>query len=123
MNILLRQPSAEPAPVLAETGGEESAIFVLSNSHGLHARPAAELVRLIRQWPEDILVENLDRPGARVSGRSMMKVIALGAKCGHRLKFTTSGLQAREALAAISTAIDQQFGELDSVEKNQLPTV
>lgn len=123
LNILLRQPSAEPAPVLAETGGEESAIFVLSNSHGLHARPAAELVRLIRQWPEDILVENLDRPGARVSGRSMMKVIALGAKCGHRLKFTTSGPQAREALAAISTAIDQQFGELDSVEKNQLPTV
>ena len=123
LNILQRQPSAEPAPVLMETRGEESAIFVLANSHGLHARPAAELVRLIRQWPEDILIENLDRPAAPVSGRSMMKVIALGAKQGHRLKFTTSGPNAREALAAISTAFEQQFGEQESVVQHQLPTV
>lgn len=123
LNILQRQSSAEPAPVFMDTRGEESAIFVLANSHGLHARPAAELVRLIRQWPEDILIENLDRPTAPVSGRSMMKVIALGAKQGHRLKFTTSGPKAGEALAAISTAFEQQFGEQDSVAQNQLPTV
>ncbi len=125
LQILLRQPAAESAALSTATGiqGEESAIYVLSNSHGLHARPAAELVRLIRQWPEDILIENLDRPSAPVSGRSMMKVISLGAKQGHRLKFTTHGPRAREAIAAIGTAFEQQFGERGSVEKNQLPTV
>jgi phosphocarrier protein FPr len=85
--------------------------FTIRNEHGLHARPGTMLVNTIKQFSSDITVTNLDGSGKPANGRSLMKVVALGVKKGHRLRFTAQGDDAQQALQAIGEAIAAGLGE------------
>lgn len=95
----------------ALTGDVLSAEFVVRNEHGLHARPGTMLVNTIKQFNSEITVTNLDGTGKPANGRSLMKVVALGVKKGHRLRFTAQGEDAEQALKAIGDAIAAGLGE------------
>lgn len=102
------------APAAAQpTASEEdnSAIFTVKNSHGLHARPGAMLVAEAKKFESNIRVSNLDGDGKTVNAKSLMKVIALGVKHGHRLQFTAEGPDASQAIEAIGSAIASGLGE------------
>ncbi|TPG63470.1 fused PTS fructose transporter subunit IIA/HPr protein [Ewingella americana] len=88
-----------------------SAEFVIRNEHGLHARPGTALVNVIKQFNSEITVTNLDGSGKPANGRSLMKVVALGVKKGHRLRFTATGEEAEIALKTIGEAIAAGLGE------------
>ena len=88
-----------------------TAEFVIRNEHGLHARPGTMLVNTIKQFTSEITVTNLDGTGKPANGRSLMKVVALGVKKGHRLRFTAQGDDAEQALIAIGEAISSGLGE------------
>ncbi|MBJ3589929.1 fused PTS fructose transporter subunit IIA/HPr protein [Salmonella enterica subsp. enterica serovar Saintpaul] len=88
-----------------------SAEFVVRNEHGLHARPGTMLVNTIKQFNSEITVTNLDGSGKPANGRSLMKVVALGVKKGHHLRFTAQGDDAELALKAIGDAIAAGLGE------------
>jgi len=88
-----------------------SAEFVIRNEHGLHARPGTALVSVIKQFNSEITVTNLDGSGKPANGRSLMKVVALGVKKGHHLRFTASGEDAELALKTIGEAIAAGLGE------------
>lgn len=88
-----------------------SAEFVVRNEHGLHARPGTVLVNTVKQFNSEITVTNLDGSGKPANGRSLMKVVALGVKQGHRLRFTAQGEDAEQALKAIGDAIAAGLGE------------
>jgi len=81
------------------------------NEHGLHARPGTMLVNTIKQFNSEITVTNLDGTGKPANGRSLMKVVALGVKKGHHLRFTAQGDDAEQALKAIGDAIAAGLGE------------
>ncbi|RWR02668.1 bifunctional PTS system fructose-specific transporter subunit IIA/HPr protein [[Pantoea] beijingensis] len=101
---LLTHKISEQADVL-------TAEFTIRNEHGLHARPGTALVSVIKQFNSEITVTNLDGSGKPANGRSLMKVVALGVKKGHRLRFTASGEDASQALSAIEAAIASGLGE------------
>ncbi|XNM68112.1 HPr family phosphocarrier protein [Escherichia coli] len=101
---LLTSDDAIPGSVL-------SAEYVIRNEHGLRARPGTMLVNTIKQFSSDITVTNLDGSGKPANGRSLMKVVALGVKKGHRLRFTAQGEDAQQALDAIGEAIAAGLGE------------
>ncbi|WP_380179312.1 fused PTS fructose transporter subunit IIA/HPr protein [Kalamiella sp. sgz302252] len=101
---LLTSEVSEQADVLTEE-------FTIRNEHGLHARPGTALVSVIKKFNCDVTVTNLDGSGKPANGRSLMKVVALGVKKGHRLRFTASGEDARAALDAIGEAISSGLGE------------
>ncbi|MBX9445129.1 fused PTS fructose transporter subunit IIA/HPr protein [Dickeya chrysanthemi] len=111
--------SADEATLLALLTSEEeeeesdalAAEFTVRNEHGLHARPGAMLVNVIKQFSSEITVTNLDGTGKPANGRSLMKVVALGVKSGHRLRFTAKGSDAEAALKAIGEAIQSGLGE------------
>ncbi|MCA6998604.1 fused PTS fructose transporter subunit IIA/HPr protein [Dickeya solani] len=112
--------SADEATLLALLSSEEeeeeesnalAAEFTVRNEHGLHARPGAMLVNVIKQFSSEITVANLDGTGKPANGRSLMKVVALGIKSGHRLRFTANGSDAEAALKAIGDAIQSGLGE------------
>ncbi|WP_342324387.1 fused PTS fructose transporter subunit IIA/HPr protein [Kosakonia sp. BYX6] len=88
-----------------------TAEFVVRNEHGLHARPGTMLVNTIKQFSSEITVTNLDGSGKPANGRSLMKVVALGVKKGHHLRFTAQGDDAEQALKAIGDAIAAGLGE------------
>ena len=86
-------------------------LFTVRNEHGLHARPATNLVNVVKQFNSKITVENITRTTAPVSAKSLMKVIALGVTAGHRLRFVAEGEDAQQALEAIRDAIVSGLGE------------
>lgn len=110
--------SADAATLLALLTSDDaltddvlSAEFVVRNEHGLHARPGTMLVNTIKQFNSEITVTNLNGTGKPANGRSLMKVVALGVKKGHRLRFTAQGEDAEQALKAIVDAIAAGLGE------------
>ncbi|EDA7064392.1 fused PTS fructose transporter subunit IIA/HPr protein [Salmonella enterica subsp. enterica serovar Enteritidis] len=110
--------SADAATLLALLTSDDaltddvlSAEFVVRNEHGLHARPGTMLVNTIKQFNSEITVTNLEGTGKPANGRSLMKVVALGVKKGHRLRFTAQGEDAEQALKAIGDAIAAGLGE------------
>lgn len=83
---------------MAEQANQLTAEFVVRNEHGLHARPGTVLVSVIKQFDSAITVTNLDGSGKPANGRGLMKVVALGVKKGHKLRFTAEGNDAEQAL-------------------------
>ncbi|BFU60704.1 MULTISPECIES: fused PTS fructose transporter subunit IIA/HPr protein [Rodentibacter] len=103
------------APTIAEDSSLPSdaieAVFVINNEHGLHARPSAVLVNEVKKYNASIAVQNLDRNSQLVSAKSLMKIVALGAVKGSRLRFVATGEQAKEAIEGIRIAIESGLGE------------
>ena len=82
--------------------------FDIRNRLGLHARAAAQLVRLANQFSSEIRVV---KDGVEVNGKSIMGVLMLAAPKDTRILVRASGPDAEEALAAIGALIDRKFGE------------
>ena len=68
----------------------------------LHARPAADFVRTAMGFSADVHVAAGDR---EVDAKSLLSVLALGAKGGTELRLTASGPDATAAVDALSTCI------------------
>ena len=68
----------------------------------LHARPAANFVRTAMGFAADVRVAAGDR---EVDAKSLLSVLALGAKGGTELRLTASGPDAATALDALSDCI------------------
>jgi len=78
------------------------------NKAGLHARPAAEIVKLAAKYASDITVVRED---LEVNGKSIMGVMMLAAECGSTLQLKAEGPDAKEALDALERLIEGKFGE------------
>ena len=78
------------------------------NKAGLHARPAAEIVKCAAKYSSDITVI---RDELEVNGKSIMGVMMLAAECGSTLQLKAEGPDADKALDALEKLIASKFGE------------
>ena len=78
------------------------------NKNGLHARPAAEIVKLASRYQAEI---TLVRDDLEVNGKSIMGVMMLAAEFGSSLVLRAAGPDAEQAVAALSDLIARKFGE------------
>jgi phosphocarrier protein len=88
--------------------GAKEATAKVVNRAGLHARPAAELVKLASSFQSEVHVE---KEGLQVNGKSIMGVLMLAAEQGSTLRFTASGPDADEALIALTDLVRRGFEE------------
>jgi phosphocarrier protein HPr len=86
---------------------EREALIV--NPLGLHARPAAQLVRLASRFASDILFA---KDGVEVNGKSIMGVMMLAAECGSSITIRASGEDAEQAVQALLELVAGGFGEM-----------
>ena len=77
-------------------------------SLGLHARPAAQLVRLASSFESEV---ELVKDGVPVNSKSIMGVMMLAAECGSQLIVRATGADAEAAAAAMAELIASGFGE------------
>ena len=82
--------------------------FIVPNKLGLHARPAALLVKATRSFDSDIFIE---KDGSVVDGKSIMGVMMLGAGLGTKLRFIALGADADKLLDSIASLFDIRFEE------------
>ncbi len=78
------------------------------NKNGLHARPAADIVKIAAKFQSEI---TLIRDGTEVNGKSIMGVMMLAAECGATLLLRAEGADADAALDALDMLIKNKFGE------------
>jgi PTS system galactitol-specific IIA component len=110
----LFEPSTGGSQIDVSTAGDHSGArveIVVGHPAGLHARPAALFVKTAAQFPCEIQVARVDRPQQPVNAKSILSVLGLGVKQGDRILIETRGEQCREALEALVTLIEGNFGE------------
>ncbi|HSC30908.1 MAG TPA: HPr family phosphocarrier protein [Gemmatimonadaceae bacterium] len=78
------------------------------NKNGLHARPAAELVKTASKFQSEI---TMVRDDLEVNGKSIMGVMMLAAECGAELLVRADGPDAEQAVQAIADLVARKFGE------------
>ena len=78
------------------------------NKNGLHARPAAEIVKLAAKYRSEITIS---RDGTEVNGKSIMGVMMLAAECGASVVLRADGADEQQAVDAIAALIANKFGE------------
>ncbi|MFQ5888882.1 MAG: HPr family phosphocarrier protein [Gemmatimonadota bacterium] len=94
---------------------ESSATVRVGNRFGLHARPAAEFVKLASSFAATILVE---KDGLEVNGKSIMGVMMLAAECGSTLTIRAEGEDSSQAVAALCELVRRDFGEQETDYEN-----
>jgi phosphocarrier protein HPr len=78
------------------------------NKNGLHARPAAEIVKLSSKFKCEITIV---RDDLEVNGKSIMGVMMLAAEFGSNIVLRANGDDAEAAINAIADLVAAKFGE------------
>jgi phosphocarrier protein HPr len=87
---------------------DKSIELTVKNRMGIHARPAAMIVRIANKFAADVYVEKDDE---QVNGKSIMGLMMLAAGQGSLLKFTAHGEGAVEMLDEMRKLFERQFDE------------
>lgn len=82
--------------------------FVICNQRGLHARAAAELVKVAGAYQSKVTVS---RGGTNANGKSIMSLLILAAPKGSEIQVEVDGTDADLALVALDSLITSGFGE------------
>ena len=82
--------------------------FTIVNALGLHARAAAQLVKLANRFQCDVFIV---KDGQEVNGKSIMGVLMLAATQGSVITVRTEGADAEPALKAVGELVNAGFGE------------
>lgn len=80
----------------------------IANKFGLHARPAAEFVKLAGTYHSEILVKKDD---IEVNGKSIMGMMMLAAEFGSEITIRAFGEDAADAVDGLTDLVARRFGE------------
>jgi phosphocarrier protein HPr len=78
------------------------------NRLGLHARPAAEFVKVANRFQAHVAVR---KDELEVNGKSIMGMMMLAAECGSALVVRADGEDAEQAVEALLALVAAGFGE------------
>lgn len=84
----------------------------ITNRLGLHARPAAEFVKLASRFDSTVFVE---KDGLEVNGKSIMGVMMLAAEQGSSITIRIVGADSQEALEALVALVADGFGDEEAL--------
>jgi phosphocarrier protein len=85
--------------------------IVVSNSLGLHARPAMQFVDLANTFTSKVTVYKGGEEPAEADGKSVMQMIILAAELGTPIRIEASGEDAEVAVVKLAELFDSKFGE------------
>ncbi|HVU33188.1 MAG TPA: HPr family phosphocarrier protein [Opitutaceae bacterium] len=82
--------------------------LVVQNKMGIHARPAAMIVRITNKFKAEVLVEKDEE---QVNGKSIMGLMMLAAGKGSKVKFIVTGDDAAAMVAELEALFARKFDE------------
>jgi phosphotransferase system HPr (HPr) family protein len=83
-------------------------IFIMGNKLGIHARPAAEILKMTSKYKCKVIFEANNR---KADARSVLMLIALGAKKDCEIKLTVTDDEEELLFAELSDYISNNFFE------------
>lgn len=81
---------------------------MIENELGLHARAAAQFVKIANQFQSEV---KIIKQGRDVNAKSIMGILMLAASKGTRITIVCEGPDAEEALRELETLVKNKFGE------------
>jgi len=93
------------------------------NPHGLHARPAANLIQAVCRFASEVQLSNVTTNRGPVSARSMTGVARLQARKGDCVRFHIAGVDAQAAYQALQDLARARFGEAEGAAETQVSAV
>jgi len=85
---------------------------------GLHARAAANLVRVASKFQSSLTLQRLDG-SAQADAKSILSILTLAASRGTDLKIVAHGVDEQEALDAIVDLFSRDFDEIEKCDVEQ----
>ena len=82
--------------------------LVVQNKMGIHARPAAMIVRITNKFKSEVFVEKDEE---QVNGKSIMGLMMLAAGKGSKVKFLITGEDAATMMAELEALFTRKFDE------------
>jgi phosphocarrier protein len=92
----------------AQPGSSLSRELVVQNKMGIHARPAAMIVRVTNKFDAEVLVQKDDE---EVNGKSIMGLMMLAAGKGSKVRFNVTGGDAEPMLNELQELFERKFDE------------
>ncbi|MGN0290942.1 MAG: HPr family phosphocarrier protein [Lachnospiraceae bacterium] len=86
----------------------KSATYVVNNKMGIHARPAADIAKLVGKHKSEV---NLEVGSKKANGKSVLMLTTLGAKKGTEVKLSVSGPDEEEVFAQLDDMFKNNFYE------------
>ncbi|WP_395243178.1 dihydroxyacetone kinase phosphoryl donor subunit DhaM [Agromyces sp. MMS24-K17] len=97
-------PESQDAPPAEDDTGDLRRRVTLVNPSGLHARPAADLVKLASTFPQRLTVNGVD-------AKSLLAIMALGLTKGAEVEIATDDPSGADAVRAVAELAASGFGE------------
>ena len=82
--------------------------LLVQNKMGIHARPAAMIVRVTNKFKSEVYVEKDEE---QVNGKSIMGLMMLAAAKGSTVKFVATGPDAEQMLVELEALFAKKFDE------------
>ncbi len=86
-------------------------LLTIEHDAGLHARPLAQFVKVVKQFDAEINVWNMTSNKGPAKGDSPLKLMLLTVKKGDQIRIEAHGEQSEPALSALRSLIESNFGE------------
>lgn len=86
----------------------KSATYVIGNKLGIHARPAADIAKLVGKHKSEVTLEVGSK---KANGKSVLMLTTLGAKQGTEVKVNVSGEDENEVFATLDDMFKNHFYE------------
>ncbi|MCT4544796.1 MAG: HPr family phosphocarrier protein [Vallitalea sp.] len=86
----------------------KSAIFIIGSELGIHARPAAEIVKISAKYNCKVILEANSK---KADAKSVFMLLALGAKKGTELKLNVEGENEEKLFDELNDYIGNNFYE------------
>jgi phosphocarrier protein len=80
----------------------------VSNSLGIHARPAGKISQEAQRYEATITVHSCD---AEADAKSILDLLSLAAPQGAELRLTAQGPDAAQAISSLTRLFEDMFGE------------
>jgi phosphotransferase system HPr (HPr) family protein len=87
----------------------QSSVLIVTDDVGLHARPAAEFVKLAGQFKSSLQVRNLTKQSDWVDAKSILMVLTLGVEQNHEIELVAEGEDEEVAIQSMEELVQHNF--------------
>jgi phosphoenolpyruvate-protein phosphotransferase/dihydroxyacetone kinase phosphotransfer subunit len=104
------QPARSHEQELVSKQGKELEVTI-RNEHGLHLRPAANLIKTLAPFKATVQIENLSAKRGPIAAKSLVDLARLQVRQGDQVRFSIAGLDQEAAISAINGLVQTNFGD------------
>ena len=104
-------PEIKAVQETAPPAVSETLDVTIQNTHGLHLRPAATLIKTLSRFPGEVFIENRTANRGPVLARSLVDVTRLQIRQGDSVRFSISTPDPKPVMDSIQSLVENHFGE------------